>query len=39
MKKVVPIGFYFFRAKAFAYLMAISAVTYFLFWVFTSISR
>jgi lipopolysaccharide export LptBFGC system permease protein LptF len=38
MKKDIPVSVYFARAKAFGYLMVISAVGYFLFWLFNSIS-
>jgi hypothetical protein len=39
MKKDIPVNAYFARAKAFGYLMAISAVAYFLFWLFNSIGQ
>jgi lipopolysaccharide export LptBFGC system permease protein LptF len=38
MKKDISVGAYFARAKAFGYLMVISAVAYFLFWLFSSVT-
>ncbi len=39
MKKVIPIGAYFARAKVFAYIMAITAGACFLLWLFNKLNQ